>query len=136
LAALIFAQRFRCAAAILPLASTDILRRLRVGPLFPAYTPVKAEIAAFKPESCFSTRSRSFFLQPHHIAGQICHSVSFQEFQIIAGLDWVCFLTTARLAPNNSLSCTVSEMPGAQQPDSFLKLLFNRARSLAIASRW
>src|SRR5215831_2568221 len=61
LAALTFAQRFRCAAAIRPLASTDILRRLRVGPLFPAYTPAKAEITAFKPESCFSTRSRSFF---------------------------------------------------------------------------
>ncbi len=55
-----FAQRLRCAAAILALAFADILRRLRVG-LAPAYTPAKAEIAAFNPDNCRSTRSRSFF---------------------------------------------------------------------------
>jgi len=49
----------RCAAAILALADADILRRARVG-LVPAYAPTKALSAAFNPDNCRSTRSRSF----------------------------------------------------------------------------
>src|SRR5437868_15336955 len=54
-----FAQRRRCAAAILALLFADILRRLRIG--FPSYTFANAVSAAFKPDNCFATRSRSFF---------------------------------------------------------------------------
>jgi hypothetical protein len=54
------AQRALCAAAIFARAFADILRRMRVG-LVPVYTLAKAESAAFNPDNCFSTRSRSFF---------------------------------------------------------------------------
>jgi hypothetical protein len=54
------AQRRLCAAAILALLFADILRRFRLG-LLPPYTPAKAVSAAFKPDNCFSARSRSCF---------------------------------------------------------------------------
>ena len=55
-----FAQRRRCAAAILARLFADIFRRLRVG--LPATVDTsKRRNAAFKPDNCFSTRSRSFF---------------------------------------------------------------------------
>src|SRR5438445_212364 len=55
-----FAHLFFCAALMSAIAFADSLRRLRVG-LRPAYTPAKAESAAFNPDNCRSTRSRSFF---------------------------------------------------------------------------
>jgi hypothetical protein len=56
---LTFAQRALCAAAIFARAFADIVRR-RFG-FAPPYTATKAEIAAFNPDNCFSTWSRSFF---------------------------------------------------------------------------
>jgi len=55
-----FAQRRLCAAAIFARLFADILRRLRLG-LPPLYTPANAVSAAFKPDNCLSTRSRSVF---------------------------------------------------------------------------
>jgi hypothetical protein len=54
-----FAHRALCAAAILALLFADIFRRLRIG--LPPYTLANAVSAAFKPDNCFSTRSRSCF---------------------------------------------------------------------------
>src|SRR5271154_2982804 len=54
-----FAQRALCAAAIFARDLADILR-LPVLPV-PRYTAAKAVSAAFNPDNCFSTWSRSFF---------------------------------------------------------------------------
>ena len=56
----IFAHLARCATAILLRPAADSLRGLRAG-LTPAYTPANADRAAFNPDNCRSTRSRSFF---------------------------------------------------------------------------
>src|SRR5258707_8374452 len=56
--ALKVAQRRRCAAAIFFLAATLIFLRFRTG-LAPPYTPANAVSAAFNPDNCFATRSRS-----------------------------------------------------------------------------
>jgi len=61
LPALNFAQRVLCAAAIFARAFADIFLRLRPGLPVPRYTPAKAASAAFNPDNCLSTESRSFF---------------------------------------------------------------------------
>lgn len=55
----IFAHLARCAAAILLRPAAEMVCFLRVG-LLPAYTPTNAASAAFKPDNCRSTLSRSF----------------------------------------------------------------------------
>jgi hypothetical protein len=54
-----FAQRALCAAAIFARDLADILRLLVVP--VTRYTVAKAVSAAFNPDNCFSTWSRSFF---------------------------------------------------------------------------
>src|SRR5439155_5302419 len=54
-----FAHLARWAAAILLRPAAEMVRLLRVG-FLPPYTATKAESAAFNPDNCFSTRSRSF----------------------------------------------------------------------------